>query len=316
MICLGIDTSNYATSLAVYDTETKQIRASVKKLLPVQSGQMGLRQSDAVFAHTKQLPDAMHELAGQVSLRHIDAIGVSACPRDVAGSYMPCFLTGVAAAKTASVTTGAPIYTFSHQAGHVMAAVYGTDFLNLQRLDFFAFHLSGGTTDALFCALDGPALHIAQSATSLDLYAGQVVDRVGGLLHLPFPSGEELSALALQSDTQDGANPVLKGLDCCLSGLENQCQTLLHAGKEPVYVARYCLNSIASVVEAMTKALFARYGADKPVICAGGVLSSMVIRARLRGQFGEQFFFCEPAWLSADNAVGIAILAGRAHAAQ
>ena len=58
---LGIDTSNYTTSAALADGDGNII-VNLKRLLPVKEGERGLRQSDALFAHTKNLPLIMGEL--------------------------------------------------------------------------------------------------------------------------------------------------------------------------------------------------------------------------------------------------------------
>ncbi len=309
MIALGVDTSNYATSLALVDLEHNRILAHQKRMLPVQEGALGLRQSDAVFAHVKQLPDALDALYAEAGDIRIGAVGVSVRPRDAQGSYMPCFLVGQTMAHAAAKASGVPVFAFSHQAGHMMAALYGSGLANEPQLDFLAFHVSGGTTDALGCVLDQGKLTIDQLGTSLDLFAGQAVDRVGGMLGYSFPSGQYLSDIAAESTCNQTMKPVLKGSDCCLSGLENQCKKLFDDGAPPQDIARYCLLSIAATVEAMAAPLVAARP-DRPMIFAGGVLSSSVIRARLADRF-PQAHFCEPAYLSADNAVGIAALACR-----
>ena len=97
MLTLGIDTSNYATSLAVFDTDAGEVVCDCKKFLPVKEGQLGLRQSDALFHHTTALPEMLAELSGKADLTKVAAVGVSAKPRPVEGSYMPCFLAGVRA---------------------------------------------------------------------------------------------------------------------------------------------------------------------------------------------------------------------------
>ena len=51
---LGIDTSNYRTSAAVYETETG-VWQNRGRLLDVPEGGIGLRQSEAVFQHTVHL---------------------------------------------------------------------------------------------------------------------------------------------------------------------------------------------------------------------------------------------------------------------
>ena len=309
MIALGIDTSNYSTSLALVDFERQEILAHHKLMLEVKPGALGLRQSDAVFAHIKNLPGSLQALFAQAGQVKIDAVGVSVRPRDEEGSYMPCFLSGKSAAYAAAMAAGVPVFEFSHQAGHVMAALFGTGYAAAQKLDFLAFHVSGGTTDALGCSLNGKNLAIRKLATSLDLFAGQAVDRVGGMLGYPFPSGKFLSQIAVKSSYNKTMKPVLKDGNCCLSGLENQCRKLFENGAPPEDVARYCLCSVGRTVEAMTVPL-AQSRPDQPIIFAGGVLSSELIRAQLGERF-KQARFCEPAFLSADNAVGVAVLACR-----
>ena len=179
---LGIDTSNYTTSCAIYDSENDTI-IHRKKLLPVKKGELGLRQSDAVFHHTVQLPELMKELFADFD-GEIDAIGVSDAPMRAEGSYMPCFLTGVCAAESIAAATGKPLYRFSHQQGHIMAALFSSGRRELYGKDFFAFHVSGGTTQALLVSGELDARLIA---SSLDLKAGQAVDRVGVMLGYPFP---------------------------------------------------------------------------------------------------------------------------------
>ncbi len=307
MYILGLDTSNYATSAAVFDVDAFGTVAAEKIFLFVEAGKTGLRQNDAVFLHTKNLPDAISRLAQKCDLKKVGAIAYSGRPRDRADSYMPCFLCGVSLARTLGAALGVPAYGFSHQAGHVMAALYGTGFAAQKKKSFSALHVSGGTTDALRCRMDGAALEIETAATSLDLFAGQAVDRVGHLLGLSFPAGPELSTLAEKSDKKDFMRPSMKGADCCLSGLENKCRALIDGGAPREDVARYCLLSVAHTLEAMTDAL----AGDEDVIYAGGVMASSVVRAYLKERV-TNVYFCEPPYLSADNAVGTAILGARA----
>ena len=196
---IGLDTSNYTTSAAVFDTETGVMR-QVKRPLPVKEGELGLRQSDAVFHHTRQLPDVLEQLMAECGHRSfaIDGVAASDRPRQAEGSYMPCFLAGAGTARSLATVTGAPFYFFSHQQGHVAAAAFGagrTDWLHRR---FLAFHVSGGTTDALLVTPDGEdILRCETVAASLDLKAGQLIDRVGRMLGLPFPAGPALERLAL-----------------------------------------------------------------------------------------------------------------------
>lgn len=301
---LGIDTSNYTTSAAIYCPEHDSILQK-KKLLPVPEGALGLRQSDAVFHHTVQLPQLLEELAAAFK-GEICAIAVSSAPRDSEGSYMPCFLAGVGVARAVASFLKVPLYFFSHQSGHIAAALYSTKKRSYFERPFYAFHVSGGTTEALLVRPNGD--HIFQKellAQSLDLKAGQAVDRVGGMLGLPFPAGAQLDLLAQQSHRRFHIRPSMKGADCCLSGIQNQCEKMLRAGECRADIARFCIESILAAIDAMAGEMIRQHG-DYPLIFAGGVMSNHIIRDAISQKYEASF--AEPSF-SCDNAAGIAVLA-------
>lgn len=296
---LGIDTSNYTTSCAIYRAGGV---VQQKRLLPVPQGQVGLRQSDAVFSHVKALGELMTQLRNQDNLP-LAAIGVSRRPRDVEGSYMPCFLTGLMAAETVAAAMGVPLFTFSHQAGHVAAALYGANRLDLIDKSFLAFHLSGGTTECLWVKSLRDA-DIALLSCTNDLNAGQVVDRVGHMLGLEFPAGPALDALSRQSDRHFSIKTAFQGDNPCLSGIENQSRAMLNKGEPPADIARFALLSILKVLQKMTENAEAVTGCTD-LVFAGGVMSNTLIRAEVEIRYGG--IFAPPAF-SCDNAAGIAVL--------
>ncbi len=302
---IGLDTSNYTTSAAAFDAATGALW-QVKQLLPIKAGELGLRQSDAVFHHVKQLPTLLEQLFAEVGAVSPDAFGVSDRPMEADGSYMPCFLAGKGTARALAAAADKPLYRFTHQQGHVMAALYGAERLSLRHKPFLAFHVSGGTTEALLVKPHPETvISCASVARSMDLKAGQLIDRVGGLLGLPFPAGPELDKLSQKADTTRLPKPSMEGASCHLSGVENQCRRLLSDGAQPAEVARFCLLSIQSALVSMTERLLARYG-DLPVVYAGGVMSNTLLRTALKERFGG--IFASPVY-SADNAAGIAVLA-------
>lgn len=307
MITLGIDTSNYTTSVAIYDGE--KILKNCKKLLPVKDGERGLRQSDAVFHHTNQLADVFDEAFDNFNSK-IDAIAVSSRPRDVEGSYMPCFTVGVNSARILAKALNVPLYRVSHQAGHIMAALYSADKIELMDKKFIAFHVSGGTTEALLVqeGMEYP-LDIEIIAKTLDLNAGQLVDRVGVMLGLHFPCGVELEKLALQYNGSVTVKATLKGADCCLSGVENICARMLNDGENKEKIAFTCLMNIQKTLDKMTEVLIDKYG-KLPIVYAGGVMLNSIIRKCFEEKYGA--FFAEPKF-SSDNASGVAILANILH---
>lgn len=302
---VGLDTSNYTTSVAVFEAETGALW-QYKRLLPVKEGELGLRQSDAVFHHTRQLPELMEQLSAEVEfLADAVAIGVSDRPQQEEGSYMPCFLVGVGAARQLAAFSRRPLHRFTHQQGHVAAALFGSDALQLRHAPFLAFHVSGGTTDALLVTPDKETVISCQVvASSLDLKAGQLVDRVGGMLGLPFPAGPSLDKLSLTASRKWQVRPSLSGNSCHLSGVENQCRDLLNKKTPPEEVALFCLQSICSALGTMTERLLMEYG-ELPIVYAGGVMSNTLIRQELTGRFDARF---APPVFSSDNAAGIAVL--------
>lgn len=301
---LGIDTSNYTSSAAVYDAEKNEI-IQQKKLLPVKEGELGLRQSDAVFAHVKQLGGIVSSLFDG-NRYPIEGIGVSTRPRDIEGSYMPCFLVGDMVTKTVSSVLSVPRYEFSHQQGHIAAALFSAGRLDLINEKFIAFHLSGGTTEALLVTPDeNRIIKCEKVAGSADLKAGQAVDRVGVMLGLPFPAGKYLEELALSSTAKFKIKPTMKGAECCLSGIENKCRKMLDSGEKHEDIALFCLKSVEAALCGMTEALIAEYG-KLPLIYAGGVMSNKIIRKTMEEKYGG--IFAKPEY-SSDNAAGIAVLA-------
>ncbi len=298
---LGLDTSNYTTSAAVYDSTAHTI-VQAKKLLPVKAGEKGLRQSDAVFHHTVQLPDIL----SQLDISGISGIGVSVKPRNAEGSYMPCFLCGEGTARMLGQALAVPVHPTSHQLGHILAALHSADCLDWVDHRFLAFHVSGGTTDCVLCEPDDALLlKVTPVSSSLDLKAGQLVDRVGLMLGLSFPCGIALEQLAMQSEKEFRYKPTMKELDCCLSGLENQCAKALENGEAPCDIAKRCLCAIADVLLEMTKRALARTG-ELPVVYAGGVMSDMLIRNKLKTVMNA--VFAKPEF-SCDNAAGTAVYA-------
>lgn len=300
---LGLDTSNYTTSCAVYDDKTGKIDER-RLLLDVKPGENGLRQSDAVFAHMRKLPEIIAPLL-KSRRNKIAAVGVSSKPRDIKGSYMPCFEAGLSAAKLISSALEIPLYCFSHQAGHIVSALFSIDKMKLLNKKFIAFHVSGGTTEAVLCIPGKASPTTKIVAKSLDLKAGQAIDRVGAMLGLSFPAGPQLESLALGSSRDYSCRPSIKGVNCCLSGVENLCMDMLRKGEKPCDIARFCIDYIKLSLEKMLLLLQQEYH-GLPVIFAGGVMSDKIIREYFENRY--EVFFAKPD-CSSDNAIGIAVLA-------
>ena len=303
-VIIGIDTSNYTTSCSVCDL-SGTVLENYKLLLPVKSGENGLRQSDAVFAHVKNFGI----IASKIKKKHADydivAIGYSAYPRDAVGSYMPCFLVGIAVAEMISALYGIPSYKFSHQSGHISAALYSAGLEPNE--DFVAFHVSGGTTEIVLASPREDGFDVRLLGGSVDLHAGQAIDRIGVKMGIGFPCGKELERLALENKAVPPPPKVcVNNFECNLSGLENLALKLLKETDNVRLVSAYVLSFIAKTLEKLTENIRREYGNIK-VVFAGGVMSNKIIRANLSDKF-KDVYFAEPEF-STDNACGVALLA-------
>lgn len=303
MTVLGFDTSNYTTSMAAFDGVSGENQSS---LLPVPPGELGLRQSDALFFHVKGLPELASRLFSHVDGNDVRAVGVSTRPRAVEGSYMPCFLAGVCLAETVAALRRVPLVQVSHQQGHLAAAAWSAGRLDLLDRPFLAWHLSGGTTELLHVAPQGWNLACTRIGGTTDISAGQLIDRTGRLLGLPFPSGKELDRLSRDGGQPEGFRVRCPELEFSLSGVQNQVEQFFARTESREKTAAFALASVCQAVLAATRHAVSRYP-GLPVVFSGGVASNSMLRERM-AQFRP--VFCPPQYAT-DNAMGVAVLAWR-----
>ena len=305
MPVLGLDTSNYTTSAAVFDGQNGWNEG---RLLEVRPGELGLRQSDALFQHVKRLPELFTRLEQAGLLQNIEAVGASTRPRAVEGSYMPCFLAGASQGQSLAHTLGVPFFAHSHQQGHLAAAAWSAGRLDLLDRPFLAWHLSGGTTELLRVEPDGTSVRAEIVGGTSDISAGQLIDRTGVLLGLQFPAGKALDALYDQADACLDYRVKLQELSFSLSGMENKVKQLAAAGEKPANIARFTLDTVIGVVLRATREAQSRWP-GLPVLCSGGVASNRQLRGALEQSC--QAIFAQPQYAT-DNAMGTAILTWRA----
>ncbi len=300
---LGIDTSNYRTSVALLTDSGEYI--SKRKLLEVAEGGLGLRQSEALFMHVRDLPSLVEE-ALQGFGGEIAAVGVSSKPREQENSYMPCFLAGVSAARSVAAALKVPCFEFSHQSGHIAAALHSFGGWQLAKGPFLAYHISGGTTEAVLVTPYSEKVFKCEIVGgSNDLKIGQAVDRLGVALGLSFPAGEELDRLASSGELTVPVNPKVNGTFCSVSGLQNKCEAMLKNGESAENTARFIFEYISKLLKLQIIELRKVYG-NIPIVFAGGVTANSIIRQRLQEE--DNIFFATNE-LSGDNAVGAASLA-------
>lgn len=306
---LGVDTSNYTTSLSLV-CDGKVI-SNVRQLLPVKTGERGLRQSDAVFLHTKVLPELSQKLFSSVNMKEDElcAVGVSEKPRDAEKSYMPCFLAGISFASGIATSKAIPLYRFSHQCGHIEAGVYSCDFPNIFKREtrFISYHISGGTTEALLTTRNFHSYECQIIGGTNDASCGQIIDRAGVMMGMGFPCGKELDEISAVSEKRLPLSVSCKDGFFSMSGLENKVAKHLADGENNCDIARFLFSSISASIKKSTENLRKELG-PLPVLYAGGVTSNRILRSTLSTLENVHFASRE---LSSDNACGIALLTYR-----
>ncbi|MBR5302617.1 MAG: O-sialoglycoprotein endopeptidase [Clostridia bacterium] len=304
---LGIDTSCYTTSAALVSTSGRLI-ASSRRLLTVDAGERGLMQSEGLFQHVKNLPDMIADVMAKAPQAEIAAISASTRPRPAQDSYMPVFRAGESQARAAAALLRVPFYPVSHQEGHVRAAMVDSNIDAKQ--PFLALHLSGGTTEILLC----DQRNLTLLGGSLDLHAGQLVDRTGVRMNLSFPAGPALERLAREGkDSVKGLIGVsIKGVDCNMSGAENKIMRWMEEGSMTnEEIAAEVFDFLCRTIERQIEAACEMTGCRQALL-AGGVASSTLLRDMLEKRAKKRRLNCRLCFarpeLSGDNAVGVALL--------
>jgi N6-L-threonylcarbamoyladenine synthase len=275
----------------------------------VETGKRGLQQSEALFQHIKQLP----LLAKNMAMNHyrLVAVAVSRTPRPVDGSYMPVFLAGETVAEMISHFQQIPLIYTTHQEGHIAAGEY-TLGKPLEKDHFLAVHLSGGTSELIDCHRHDGGYEIQQLGGTKDLHAGQLIDRIGVALGLPFPSGPYLEEMGrtINGEEKDFSVPSsVNGYWFSFSGPE---AALLRAYKEGVSLAKIARGAESCIANTLEKVLrkAIEEGYPKDILVVGGVAANSYIRNRLIHRLsprsiGARLYYADPHY-SGDNAFGVA----------
>lgn len=294
-IFLGIDTSNYTTSAAVCGDD----EADLRRLIEIDKGQRGIRQSDGVFVHIKEFPELFSGL--NFDFKKVKAVGVSAKPRNQENSYMPVFTVGESFAKVIAKALNVPLFKTSHQDGHIMAGLVSCGAYELINDEFTAVHLSGGTTEILACKYEKGSFNPKIIGGTKDISAGQLLDRLGVKLGMQFPCGKELDSLSLTAKDSISLKTSVKDGFMNFSGAETRLLRLAETERHDV-LARSALTFIGSSINEALSQL-----KPKNVLFVGGVASNTILRQMFKSDNYNTYFAKKE--LSSDNAAGTAYIA-------
>lgn len=308
---LGIDTSNYKTSVAVTD-RNNNIICDFRRFLKVKRGDRGLRQSDALFQHIKNLPELMQNVR-DVFDGSFSAVSYSDRPRPAEGSYMPVFLAGESLGKSLASAMNIPCFSFSHQEGHIEAIKTYSSMSSM--VNFLACHFSGGTCELLNVAAEGSGYSIKIIGGTRDISLGQVIDRAGVAMGMEFPAGEEMDRAAIAAAGETSVLTPVKVKDGWfnLSGIDTQIKRILSQSSkaEPEFIREIFVRLSDSVSEMLIQG--AQMTGINDILMAGGVSSSTFMRETVTGELEKKHINAvfDDNNLSQDNAVGTALLGGR-----
>lgn len=219
---------------------------------------------------------------------------------------MPCFMVGYSHAKMLSDFLHVPLVEVSHQQGHVAASLWSAGRMELMDQPHLAWHLSGGTTELLLVEPEGRNVKCTRIGGTTDISAGQLIDRTGQLLGLPFPSGKHLDSLSAGASMTDVFKVKCVGMEFSLSGVQNKVQQFHEKNGEPAETAGYALRCVSQAVLSATKNALKEYP-GLPVVFSGGVASNSMLRSWMEPL---NPVFSEPRY-STDNAMGVAVLTQR-----
>ena len=296
---LAFDTSNYTTSACVLDTQAGIVWEN-RHMIPVKKGECGIRQSDAVFHHVKNLDF----LFNNIPSFKIDCVCASRCPSERENSYMPCFTVGVSFAKSVASLLHCPLYLYSHQKNHIMAAAVSGGSAQIIKEKFLAYHISGGTTEIMLCSPNDKSFDIRKLGGTADISCGQLIDRTGTLLGFPFPCGKYIESNAggvlngkIKFKEKDGLYN--------FSGFQNKIEKMYSENKSVSQICDYTLDVVLSFVLNSIENFRNIYGM-LPVLMSGGVMSDKILTDKI-SENANNIYFSDPKY-SVDNSAGIAWL--------
>ena len=219
---------------------------------------------------------------------------------------MPCFMVGYSHAKMLSDLLQVPMVELSHQQGHVAASLWSADAMELMDMPHLAWHLSGGTTELLLVEPEGKNVRCTRIGGTTDISAGQLIDRTGQLLELPFPSGKHLDELSRNASDKSLFKVKCPGTEFSFSGLQNKVEQYHKTAADPAETAAYALRCVCFAVSKATEQAMKAYPGYK-VVFSGGVASNSMLREYVKPL--DPIF--SPPQFSTDNAMGVAVLTKR-----
>ncbi len=293
MLALGIEGTAHTIGVGIVD-ERCRVLANVYDMVKPEKG--GIHPREAANHHA--------ELAAPMIRRALDAAGVSADELDVVTFSQgpglgPCLRTVATAARALSLSLGVPLVGVNHCVSHLEIGRG----LFPECEDPALLYVSGGNTQVIAYARGRYRVF----GETLDIGLGNMLDKFGRELGLPFPGGPRLEKLALEGGKLLPLPYSVKGMDVAFSGMLTAALALHRRGERLEDIA-FSLQEVAfAMLTEVTERAMAHVGKDE-VLLGGGVARNKRLQAMV-GRMAEDRgarMFVPPGELCIDNGAMIA----------
>ncbi|MFZ1758411.1 MAG: tRNA (adenosine(37)-N6)-threonylcarbamoyltransferase complex transferase subunit TsaD [Streptococcus suis] len=306
-LILAIETSCDETSVAVLRNDAELLSNVIASQIASHQRFGGVVPEVASRHHVEVITACIEEalLEAEVTAEDLTAVAVTYGP-----GLVGALLVGISAAKAFAWANDLPLIPVNHMAGHLMAA------RAVKELEFplLALLVSGGHTELVYVSEAGDYKIVGETR---DDAVGEVYDKVGRVMGLPYPAGRIIDELAHEGqDIYDFPRAMIKedNLEFSFSGLKSAFINLYHNARQKgetmsnVDLSASFQACVLDILMAKTKKALERYPV-KTLVVAGGVAANQGLRERLAAEITDVEVIIPPLRLCGDNAGMIALAA-------
>ena len=255
MICLGIEGTAHTIGVGIVDSNCR-IFSNRYKMIASQKG--GIHPREAANHHAKHVADLINEAIKEARLSYedVDMVAFSQGP-----GLGPCLRTAATAARALSLSLNVPIIGVNHCIAHLEIGKRTT-----KCDDPALLYVSGGNTQVI--AFSNHRYRVF--GETLDIGIGNLLDKFGRIIGLPFPSGPEIEKLAQKGREIVKLPYSVKGMDVAFSGILTAASNLYKKGHS-IEELCYSLQEVTfAMLTEVTERAMAHVDKDE-VLLGGGV---------------------------------------------
>lgn len=292
MLALGIEGTAHTIGVGIVD-EHCRVLANVYDMVKPEKG--GIHPREAANHHAELAAPMIRkavEVAG-IGLDDLDVVTFSQGP-----GLGPCLRTVATAARALSLSLDIPLVGVNHCVAHleIGRGVTGCK-------DPALLYVSGGNTQVIAYARGRYRVF----GETLDIGIGNMLDKFGREVGLPFPGGPRLEKLALGGGKLLALPYSVKGMDVAFSGMLTAALALRKGGARLEDVA-FSIQEVAfAMLTEVTERAMAHVGKDE-VLLGGGVARNKRLQAMVGRMATDRgaTMFVPPGDLCIDNGAMIA----------